>query len=60
MVTLNITEAGANLYQLINETLLDHEPVNITGKRANEVLLAKDDWNAINKSFYLLSITGRC
>ena len=58
MMTLNVTEARANLYKLIDDTTVSHEPVVITGKRGNAVLLAEDDWNAINESLHLLSVPG--
>ena len=58
MVTLNVTEARANLYKLIDDTTASHEPVVITGKRGNAVLLAEDDWNAINETLHLLSVPG--
>lgn len=58
MATLNATEARANLYKLIDDTAVNHEPVIITGKRGNAVLLAEDDWNAINETLYLLSVPG--
>ena len=40
MTTLTVTEARANLYKLIDDTSVNHEPVIITGKRGNAVLLA--------------------
>ena len=58
MTTLKVTEARANLYKLIDDTLVNHEPVVITGKRGNVVLLAEDDWNAINETLHLLSVPG--
>ena len=58
MTTLSVTEARANLYKLIDDTSLNHEPVIITGKRGNPVLLAEDDWNAINETLHLLSVPG--
>ena len=58
MTTLNVTEASANLYRLIDDTLANHELVVITGKRGNAVLLAEDDWNAINETLHLLSVPG--
>ena len=58
MATLNATEARANLYKLIDDTTVNHEPVIITGKRGNAVLLAEEDWNAINETLYLLSVPG--
>jgi antitoxin YefM len=58
MITLNVTEARANLYKLIDDTTASHEPVVIKGKRGNAVLLAEDDWNAINETLHLLSVPG--
>ena len=56
MTTVNVTEARANLYKLIDDESASHEPVVITGKRGNAVLLSEDDWNAINETLYLLSV----
>jgi antitoxin YefM len=58
MSVLTATEARAKLYKLIEETLASHEPVVITGKKGNAVLLAEADWNAINETLYLLSVPG--
>jgi len=58
MTTVNVTEARANLYKLIDYASVSHEPVVITGKRGNAVLLAESDWNAINETLYLLSVPG--
>lgn len=58
MTTLNATEARSKLYKLIDETASTHEPILITGKRANAVLLSESDWKAINETLYLLSIPG--
>ena len=58
MTTLNVTEARANLYKLIDDTTVSHEPVVITGKRGNAVLMSEDDWNAINETLHLLSVPG--
>ncbi len=58
MTTLNATEARTKLYSLIDETATTHQPIVITGKRGNAVLLAEDDWNAINETLHLLSIPG--
>ena len=58
MTTLNATDARSNLYKLIDETASTHEPILITGKRTNAVLLSESDWKAINETLYLLSIPG--
>lgn len=58
MPTLSITEARSSLYQLVDNVALSHEPVLITGKRANAVLVSEDDWRAIQETLYLLAIPG--
>lgn len=58
MTTLNATEARSRLYKLIDEAAQSHSPVVITGRRGNAVLIAEEDWNAINETLYLLSIPG--
>jgi prevent-host-death family protein len=58
MVDLNATDARANLYRLLDETAESHEPVHITGRRNNAVLVSEDDWNAIQETLYLLSVPG--
>lgn len=58
MSTLSASQARANLYKLIDETAESHEPVLITGKRNNAVLISEDDWNAIKETIYLNSIPG--
>ncbi len=58
MQTLSASEARANLYRLIDDAATSHEPVVITGKRNNAVLIAEEDWSAIQETLYLLSIPG--
>lgn len=58
MTTLNATEARSKLYKLIDETSETHQPITITGKRGNAVLLSEADWNAINETLFLLSVPG--
>lgn len=58
MTTMSATEARANLYRLIDEVRASHQPVLITGKRSNAVLLSEDDWLAIEETLYLLSVSG--
>ena len=56
MNTLTASQARAKLYGLVDEATSSHEPILITGKRANAVLLAEEDWRAIQETLYLLSI----
>lgn len=58
MTSLNATEARAKLYRLIDEVARSHEPIVITGRRANAVLLSEDDWRSIQETLHFLSIPG--
>lgn len=58
MTTFNATEARSNLYKLIDETAISHQPIVIKGKRSNAILISEEDWNAINETLYLVSIPG--
>ena len=58
MKTITVTKARSKLYKLIDESSEDHEPVYITGKRSNAVLIGEDDWRAIQETLFLLSIPG--
>jgi prevent-host-death family protein len=50
--------ARSKLYRLIDEASSSHEPIVITGKRGNAVLISEDDWRSIQETLYLLSIPG--
>lgn len=56
MVGITATEARSNLYRLIDETAESHQPIVIMGKRNKAVLVAEEDWAAIQETLYLLSI----
>ena len=58
MPILSATEARSKLYRLIDQTSLSHEPIFITGKRRNAVLISEDDWRSIQESMFLLNIPG--
>ena len=58
MTTLTASKARSNLYKLLDQASSSHEPIQITGKRNNAVLLSEDDWRSIQETLYLLSIPG--
>ena len=58
MGTLSATEARKKLYRLIDETSVTHEPIVITGKRGNAVLVSESDWKAIQETMFLVTIPG--
>ncbi len=58
MPTFSATEARTKLYRLIDQTSQSHEPIVITGKRGNAVLISEDDWRSIQETIFLLNIPG--
>jgi antitoxin YefM len=58
MTTVTATEARKSLYKLLNEVAESHEPIQITGKRGNAVLIGEEDWRAVQETLYLVSIPG--
>ncbi len=58
MRTINVTKARANLYNLLIEASESHEPIQITGKKSNAILVSEEDWRSIQETLYLMSIPG--
>ena len=58
MPSISATRARAELYRLLDEAAESHEPIEITGKRHNGVLVSEEDWRSIQETLYLLSIPG--
>ncbi len=58
MNTLTASKARANLYRLMDQAAESHQPITISGKRHNAVLVSEEDWSAIQETLYLLSIPG--
>jgi prevent-host-death family protein len=58
MTTVTASEARATLYRLIDDAAISHQPILITGKRTNAVLISQDDWTAIQETLFLLSVPG--
>jgi antitoxin YefM len=58
MTTFSASEARKRLFNLVDEVKETHEPVQIVGRRNSAMLVAEEDWRAIQETLYLLSIPG--
>lgn len=58
MHTISATKAREQLYSLIDQAAESHQPIQITGKRANAVLISQEDWMSIQETLHLVSIPG--
>lgn len=50
--------AGENIERLIDEVSRSHEPIQIVGGVHSAMLVAEEDWRAIQETCYLLSQPG--
>lgn len=58
MTTISASRARASLYRLIDQASDTSDPVFITGKRNNAVLISEADWRAIQETLFLLAVPG--
>jgi antitoxin YefM len=58
MLIIKATEAKNKFCHLIKKVNLSHEPIIITSKKGNAVLISEDDWRAIQETLYFLNIPG--
>lgn len=50
---ITATEARRRLFPLIEQVNSDHAPVEIVHRNGNAVLVAKEDWDAMQETNYL-------
>jgi len=58
MTSMTATEARRLLYSLLDDVAESHEPLQIAGKRHSAVLIAEEDWRAVQETLYLTSTPG--
>jgi len=58
MLILNATTARKNFFKLVKDAVTTHEPIYITGKNGNVVVLSEEDFRSIQETLYLSSIPG--
>ena len=58
MTIVNATAAREKLFQLIAETSRGCEPVTITSKNGNVVMISEEDWRTMQETLYLGAIPG--
>ena len=56
MLNTNITNFRKNIFGMLEQTIKYNEPVNISTKDGNAVVISEDDYNSLVESLYLSSI----
>ena len=58
MTTTNITNFRKNAFNYVEQTIRYNEPLNISTKNGNAVLLSEEDYSGIMETLYLVSMPG--
>jgi len=58
MKTITATKARSDFFNLMDQVELECEPMLITGRRTNVVIISESDWRSIKETMYLDSIPG--
>ena len=55
MTNTNITNFRKDIYELLKQTIKFNEPINISTKDGNAVIISESDYNGLIETLYLLS-----
>ncbi len=55
MLNTNATNFRENIYNVLKQTILFNEPVNISTKDGNAVLISESEYRGLVETLYLLS-----
>lgn len=56
MININATKLRKDLFNILSQTIKFNEPVNVSTKDGNAVLLSEEDYNGLVETVYLSSI----
>lgn len=56
MININITNFRKNIFGILEQTIKYNEPVNVSTKDGNAVILSEEDYNGLIETLYLSSI----
>ena len=58
MKNINITNFRKDIYELLEQTIKYNEPINITTKNGNAVVMSEEDYNSLMETLYIESVPG--
>lgn len=58
MLNINITNFRKEIYELIKRTIKYNEPINISTKDGNVVLISEEDYNGLIETLYIVNTNG--
>ena len=58
MTNTNITNFRKNIYEMLETAIEYNEPINISTKKGNAVVLSEEDYNSLMETLYIESMPG--
>ena len=58
MTNTNVTNFRKSIYSMLENAIKYNEPINISTKNGNAVVLSEEDYNGLMETVYLLSVPG--
>ena len=58
MLTTNATSFRKDIFKILEQTIKFNQPVNISTRDGNAVIISEEDYNGLMESLYLSSIPG--
>ena len=58
MTTTTITNFRKNVYSMVENTVRYNEPINITTKDGNAVMISEEEYLGLMETLYLTSVPG--
>ena len=56
MLNTTVTNFRKDIYNLLEQTIMFNEPVNVSTKNGNAVVLREDEYNGMLETLYLYSV----
>jgi len=56
VINTNVTNFRKHLFNILEQTIKYNEPVNISTKDGNAVIISEEDYNGLMETLYLCSI----
>ena len=58
MTNVNVTSFREDIYNMLENTIKYNEPINVSTKNGNAIILSEEDYNSIIETLYIESVPG--
>lgn len=58
MTNTNITNFRKKIYEMLEATIQYNEPIHISTKKGNAIVISEEDYNSLMETLYISSIPG--